>query len=69
MKLSDVVDLQIHKIYQIQRSLKDIGNAFPGWDTHVSPIEGLLTCGIENLRDVRERMLNNDNTIAVRREF
>lgn len=66
MKLSEVIALQMSKLNEVKITLGDIGDAYPGWEMYVSPIEGLLTCGIENLRDVKERMLKSDNTITVR---
>ena len=69
MKLSEVIALQMSKLNEVKITLSDIGDAYPGWEIYVSPIEGLLTCGVKNLRDVKERILKNDNTISIRQEF
>lgn len=58
--LSESIELIRIQLSTARGQLGDISSAYPGWGEHLVNIEGLLTCGLIALHDVKEDMLKHE---------
>jgi hypothetical protein len=58
--LSKVIEKIRSDIVKARGQLGDVSAGYTGWAEHLAPIEGLLTCGLSALFNVREQMRGHE---------